>query len=85
MRLCLQGTRRYDCLAQRMKAAALAGHAGAQVAVQGEAALGARVAVWWDGDQTFFEGTVCFYNAANTEWVLFYLKKYIAFPDYLQL
>lgn len=29
--LCLQNQRRYECLTQRMKAAALSGHAGAQV------------------------------------------------------
>eukprot|EP00887_Chlorella_sp_A99_P001977 scaffold18.g1977.t1 len=66
------GQRRYECLTQRMKAAALAGHAGAQVAINGEGALGARVAVWWDGDQTFFEGYIAHYDAVSTEHTILY-------------
>lgn len=63
----LAGQRRYECLTQRMKAAALAGHAGAQIAVCQEDALGARVRVWWDGDATFYAGVIAHYDAVGTE------------------
>lgn len=66
------GTRRYDCLVQRMKAAALSGHAGAQVALCGPRATGARVAVWWDGNQTFYEGVVCSFDPITTEHAVAY-------------
>lgn len=68
----LAGQRRYECLTQRMKAAALAGHAGAQIAVCQEDALGARVRVWWDGDSTFYPGVVAHYDAVSTEHTVCY-------------
>ncbi len=68
----ISGTRRYDCLVQRMKAAALSGHAGAQVAVCGLEAVGARIALWWDGNQTFFNGTVCWWDPVTTEHTIAY-------------
>lgn len=68
----LAGQRRYECLTQRMKAAALAGHAGAQLAVCQEDALGARVRVWWDGDSTFYPGVVAHYDAVSTEHTVCY-------------
>ena len=68
----LAGQRRYECLTQRMKAAALAGHAGAQLAVCQEDALGARVRVWWDGDATFYPGVVAHYDAVSTEHTVCY-------------
>lgn len=55
-----------------MKAAALSGHAGAQVAVCGMDAVGARLAIWWDGNQTFFEGVVCWFDPVSTEHCLAY-------------
>lgn len=68
----LAGQRRYECLTQRMKAAALSGHAGAQLAVCREDALGARVRVWWDGDATFYSGVVAHYDAVSTEHTVCY-------------
>lgn len=62
-----QGQRQYDCLTQRMRAAALSGHAGAQLAAVGELAVGAAVQVWWEGDQTFYQGIVVHYDAVSTE------------------
>ncbi|GAB4814995.1 hypothetical protein N2152v2_002041 [Parachlorella kessleri] len=64
--------RRYECLTQRMKAAALSGHAGAQVAILGEDAVGARVSVWWDGDQTSYEGHIAHFDAVSTEHTVCY-------------
>jgi hypothetical protein len=50
-----------------MRAAALSGHAGAQVAVNGEGAVGARVSVWWEGDQRFYSGLLALYDPVATE------------------
>ena len=66
------GTKRFDCLTQRMTASALGGHAGAQLSMCGDKAIGARVAVWWDGDQEFFEGTICWYDPVSTEHTVAY-------------
>ena len=66
------GTKRYDCLTQRMTASALGGHAGAQLSMCGDAAVGARVAVWWDGDEEYFEGTICWYDPVSTEHTVAY-------------
>ena len=66
------GTKRYDCLTQRMTASALGGHAGAQLSMCGQAAIGARVAVWWDGDEEYFEGTICWYDPVSTEHTVAY-------------
>ena len=49
---------RRRCLVMRAAAAAAGGHAGAQLAVMGEAAIGARVSVWWPMDGAWFEGVV---------------------------
>ena len=68
----ISGVRRYDCLTQRMKAAALSGHAGAQVAVCGVEAVGACVSIWWDGNQTFFDGTICWFDPVSTEHTVAY-------------
>lgn len=38
----------------------------------GEAAIGARVAVWWDGDEEYFEGTICWYDPVSTEHTVAY-------------
>lgn len=67
------GQRRYECLNQRMRASALSGHSGAQLAVCKEMAVGARVKVWWDGDQTFYEGIIAHYDPVATEHTICYL------------
>eukprot|EP00884_Botryococcus_braunii_P018914 jgi/Botrbrau1/5706/Bobra.0071s0038.1 len=46
------------CLAVRCAAAAAAGHSGAQLALYGERALGARLQVWWPADEAWYPGTV---------------------------
>lgn len=66
------GQRRYDCLTQRLKAAALSGHAGAQIAACGSGAIGAKIGVWWTGDQKFYEGQVCYFDPMTTEHVVAY-------------
>jgi len=66
------GTKRHDCLTQRMTASALGGHAGAQLAICGEDAIGARIAVWWDGDEEYFEGVICWYDPVSTEHTVAY-------------
>ncbi|KAI7841433.1 hypothetical protein COHA_004828 [Chlorella ohadii] len=66
------GQRRFDCLTQRMKAAALSGHAGAQIAINGEFAVGARVQVWWEGDQCFYPGLVALFDPVATEHTVCY-------------
>ncbi|KAI3428766.1 hypothetical protein D9Q98_007587 [Chlorella vulgaris] len=68
----IAGQRRFDCLTQRMKAAALSGHAGAQVGVNGEGAIGARVQVWWEGDQCFYSGVLALYDPVSTEHTVCY-------------
>ncbi len=50
--------RRRRCLLVRACAAAAAGHVGAQLAVLGEKALGARLDVYWPLDQERYQGTV---------------------------
>jgi hypothetical protein len=63
----MQGTKAFECLTQRMHAAALSGHAGAQLASCGADAIGARVDIWWDGDQKYFPATVTLYDPISTE------------------
>jgi hypothetical protein len=63
------GARQRDCLTQRMRAAALAGHAGAQVAICGVGAIGARLSIWWEGDQASYDCVVAEYDAFSTECV----------------
>lgn len=62
-------SRKYDCLSQRMQAAALSGHGGAQLAVCREDALGAKIEVWWDGDKQYYPATVANWDPASTEYV----------------
>lgn len=42
----------------RASAAAAGGHVGAQVAVMGETAIGAKVLVWWPLDEQWYPGMV---------------------------
>lgn len=68
-----------------MKAAALSGHAGAQIAACGEHAIGARVGVWWEGDQKFFNGVITYYDPTSTElrtWFLL-LTYFLNFAMYI--
>ena len=53
----LQGAQR-RCLVIRAAAAAAAGHSGAQLAVLKEAAVGARVKVWWPLDEDWYSGSL---------------------------
>lgn len=46
------------CLANRVAAAAAAGHSGAQVAARGQRAIGARLSVWWPLDEEWYSGSV---------------------------
>lgn len=62
----------YDCLLQRKLAAALAGHAGAQLSVCDENAIGARISIYWDGDRAYYEGFVAHYDPYNTEHTVVY-------------
>ncbi|KIY92615.1 hypothetical protein MNEG_15347 [Monoraphidium neglectum] len=59
---CTGATHRRRCLVMRAAAAAAGGHAGAQLAVMGEAAVGARVSVWWPMDGQWFAGQVTAYD-----------------------
>lgn len=38
-----------------------------QIGVNGEGAVGARVEVWWQGDQCFYSGILALYDAVSTE------------------
>jgi ribosome biogenesis GTPase A len=49
------------CLVARAAAAAAAGHVGGQLAALGEAAVGARVRLWWQLEDAWFDGTVSFF------------------------
>lgn len=46
------------CLLVRATAAAAAGHAGAQLAVLADKAVGADIEVWWPLDQAWYKGVV---------------------------
>ena len=46
------------CFIIRGAAAAAAGHSGAQLAVLGEAAIGATVQIWWPLDENWYTGVV---------------------------
>ncbi len=47
----------------RAAAAAASGHSGAQIAVLGEAAIGASVEVWWPLDEDWYRGTVTSFDS----------------------
>lgn len=49
---------RRRCLLVRAFAAAAAGHTGAQLAILGTKAVGARVQVWWPLDEDWYPGVV---------------------------
>ncbi len=51
--LLLQGNQR-RCLTNRAAAAAAAGHSGAQIAILKQAAIGARISVWWPLDEHWY-------------------------------
>jgi hypothetical protein len=46
------------CLLVRATAAAASGHAGAQLSVLGDKAVGADIEVWWPLDQAWYKGVV---------------------------
>jgi hypothetical protein len=46
------------CLLVRATAAAASGHAGAQLSVLGDKAVGAEIDVWWPLDQAWYKGLV---------------------------
>ena len=46
--------------------------AGAQVAVNGEGAVGAAIEVWWSGDQRFYPGMVAKYDHVSQEHAVIY-------------
>ncbi|DBA96588.1 TPA: hypothetical protein ACH3X1_015451 [Trebouxia sp. C0004] len=52
-----QGNQR-RCLTNRAAAAAAAGHSGAQIAILKQAAIGARISVWWPLDEHWYSGVV---------------------------
>lgn len=52
------GSSQRRCLIVRATAAAAAGHAGAQLAVLGDKAVGAKVKVWWPLDEDWYTGLV---------------------------
>ena len=49
----MQGNQR-RCLTNRAAAAAAAGHSGAQIAILKQAAVGARISVWWPLDEHWY-------------------------------
>ncbi|CAL8467770.1 g7308 [Coccomyxa elongata] len=55
--LATQGASR-RCLVNRAAAAAAGGHSGAQVAVAGDSAIGARISMWWPLDEDWYTGFV---------------------------
>ena len=58
---------RYAELTAAAAAAAAAGHAGAKLAVLEANAIGARLEVFWSGNDAFFAGTVSAFNRATME------------------
>ncbi|CAD7699682.1 unnamed protein product [Ostreobium quekettii] len=64
--------RRRRCLHVRAMAAAEAGHTGAQLAVMGIRAIGAKVKVWWPLDEAWYRGQVTDYDRINLRHTLSY-------------
>ncbi|CAL5222508.1 g4882 [Coccomyxa viridis] len=60
------------CLLNRAAAAAAGGHSGAQVAILGDQALGARISVWWPLDENFYVGTVAAFDALRQRHTVCY-------------
>ena len=60
------------CLSIRAAAAAAAGHSGAQLAVLGGSACGAKVKLYWPLDQKWYTGTVTGYDAVRVEHIVSY-------------
>jgi hypothetical protein len=56
---------KYAELAAAAAAAAAAGHAGAKLAAREAEALGARIEVFWSGNDLFFPGTVSAFDKAS--------------------
>ena len=52
----VQGNQR-RCLTNRAAAAAAVGHSGAQIAILKQAAVGARISVWWPLDEHWYRCT----------------------------
>ena len=60
------------CLYIRSAAAAAAGHAGAQLAILGEAARGAKIKVWWPLDEDWYEGTITAFDELRIQHTICY-------------
>ena len=60
------------CLVIRGAAAAAAGHSGAQLAILGDAALGAKVEVWWPMDENWYSGTVTAFDELRFQHTVSY-------------
>ncbi|BDA51428.1 probable BsuMI modification methylase subunit YdiP at N-terminal half [Coccomyxa sp. Obi] len=60
------------CLVNRTAAAAAGGHSGAQVAVRGEDAIGARISVWWPLDEDWYSGCVTAFDAVRQRHTVSY-------------
>jgi len=57
----------------RAAAAAASGHSGAQIAVHGEAAIGARVEVWWPLDEDWYQGVVTMFDSLTMQHTVSYV------------
>jgi site-specific DNA-cytosine methylase len=64
--------KKLDCLNQRLRSAALSGHSGAILAACKEGAVGAKVQVWWNGDDKFYDGIIAHWDPINTEHTVVY-------------
>ncbi|BDA42016.1 probable BsuMI modification methylase subunit YdiP at N-terminal half [Coccomyxa sp. Obi] len=69
--LATQGASR-SCLVNRAAAAAVGGHSGAQVAVAGESAIGARISVWWPLDEDWYTGFVTAFDPIQQRHTICY-------------
>ncbi|WIA22484.1 hypothetical protein OEZ85_004780 [Tetradesmus obliquus] len=60
------------CLLVRATAAAASGHAGAQLSVLGDKAVGAEIDVWWPLDQAWYKGLLTSYDALRVRHTVAY-------------